>query len=398
MKNKIIAAVIVIVLLSLTAWGVKRYILAQEAKRIELTGSVETTEVEASFQVPGKIQTLLVDEGDSVKAGQLLAALDPKDYLQQKNAALAALKAAQTQLPQLETKIQLSQEQNAGQVNLAQAGVGQSSQRLAELKNGYRAQEITKAEKDRAAAASTLKMAKKDWRRAENLYKDDALSGQQRDAAKTNYQVALARYQQASAQYDMLKEGNRTEDIGMGASQLAQSQANLQLAQASRPETETLVKQRKTLEAQIKQAEANFKFSQNQLNHTRLYAPISGVVLVKPREAGEVIASGTPVVTLGNLQKLWLKAYINETDIGKVKLGQKVAVSTDSYPGKTYHGEVYYISSQAEFTPKNLQTKEDRVKLVYRIKVSLENPEQELKPGMIADGVIKLADSGAEGK
>jgi len=390
MRKRVVIILIILVVLVIVSMVVKNIIKIRESKIIELTGSVETTEVDASFQVPGKIKRLLVDEGDRVKTGQLLAVLDSKDLLSQKASAQAVLESAQSQLPQLETRIQLSREQNSGKVWLAKGALNESTARLNELHNGYRTQEVEQAAKEVDAASSSLKLAKKDYNRAESLYREDAMSGQQRDAAKTNYQVTLARYKQAAAQFNMLQEGNRTEDIEMGASKVDQAQANLKLAQVLHLETENLLKQKQTLEAQVKQAKANLNFADIQLQHTRLYAPINGVVLVKPKEIGEVVSPGSPVITLGNIEKLWLKAYINETDIGKVKLGQKVAVTTDSFPGKKYQGKIYFISSEAEFTPKNLQTKEDRVKLVYRIKVSLDNPNQELKPGMIVDGTVNL--------
>ena len=106
-----------------------------------------------------------------------------------------------------------------------------------------------------------------------------------------------------------------------------------------------------------------------------MYTPIDGVVLVKSAEPGEVLAAGTTVVTIGDLDHPWLRAYINETDLGRVKLGQKVKLTTDSFPGKVYWGTVSFISSEAEFTPKQIQTKEERVKLVYRIKIDVDNSQ-----------------------
>ena len=106
-----------------------------------------------------------------------------------------------------------------------------------------------------------------------------------------------------------------------------------------------------------------------------MYTPIDGVVLVKSAEAGEVLAAGTTIVTIGRSRSPWLRAYINETDLGRVKLGQKVKLSTDSFPGKIYDGRISFISSEAEFTPKQIQTKEERVKLVYRIKIDVDNPQ-----------------------
>jgi HlyD family secretion protein len=130
--------------------------------------------------------------------------------------------------------------------------------------------------------------------------------------------------------------------------------------------------------------------AQVHLGYTLLTLPISGVVLVKNVEEGEVVSPGTPVVTIGDTKHPWLRAYINETDLGRVKWGQQVTVHTDTYPGKTYAGKISFISSESEFTPKSVQTRKERVTLVYRIKVSLENPHLELKPGMPAEGEISL--------
>ena len=138
----------------------------------------------------------------------------------------------------------------------------------------------------------------------------------------------------------------------------------------------------------MKEAASAIEVVNTQIEYSNLYAPISGVVLVKNTEAGEFIVPGGAVATLGDVAKPWLKAYINEADLGRVKLGQKVSVTTDSYPGKVYPGKIIFISSEAEFTPKNVQTAKERVKLVYRIKVNMENPHGELKPGMPADARI----------
>jgi HlyD family secretion protein len=132
------------------------------------------------------------------------------------------------------------------------------------------------------------------------------------------------------------------------------------------------------------------EISQTQLADTEVYSPISGVVLVKSAEPGEVLAAGTTVLTIGDLEHPWLRAYINETDLGRVKLGQKVKLTTDSYPGKAYWGKISFISSEAEFTPKQIQTKEERVKLVYRIKIDVDNSSRELKNNMPVDAEIML--------
>jgi HlyD family secretion protein len=111
---------------------------------------------------------------------------------------------------------------------------------------------------------------------------------------------------------------------------------------------------------------------------------------VRNAELGEIVAAGTPVATLADLDRVWLRAYIPETDLGRVKWGQEVAVKTDTFPDKTYRGRVSFIAAKAEFTPKSIETYRERVTLVYRVKIDVENSNRELKPGMPADAVIKL--------
>ncbi|HEU0264849.1 MAG TPA: efflux RND transporter periplasmic adaptor subunit, partial [Geobacterales bacterium] len=131
--------------------------------------------------------------------------------------------------------------------------------------------------------------------------------------------------------------------------------------------------------------------AKSRLDYATLTSPIAGVVLAKNIEAGEQVSAGTPVVTIGDLNDTWLRAYIAETDLGRVKVGQQATITSDTYPGKVYHGMVTFIAQTAEFTPKNVQTEKERVKLVYRIKISIPNPAMELKPGMPADAVIQLS-------
>lgn len=145
--------------------------------------------------------------------------------------------------------------------------------------------------------------------------------------------------------------------------------------------------------ARLQQAEEALAQARTRLGYAELTAPLSGVVLAENVEPGEFVAAGTPVVTIGELDPVWLRAYIKETDLGRVKLGQSVRVTTDTYPGKAYRGTVTFIAQDAEFTPKNVQTDKERVKLVYRIKITLANPEQELKPGMPADAEIDITDN-----
>jgi HlyD family secretion protein len=142
--------------------------------------------------------------------------------------------------------------------------------------------------------------------------------------------------------------------------------------------------------AEIARVRALVALVDSQLADTEIVSPIDGVVLVKSAEPGETVAAGGAIVTIGDVDHPWLRGYVNETQLGRLKLDAKVRVTTDSYPGKTYDGRVSFISSEAEFTPKQIQTLEERVKLVYRIKVDLPNPARELKLNMPADAEILL--------
>ena len=146
-------------------------------------------------------------------------------------------------------------------------------------------------------------------------------------------------------------------------------------------------------QANIKNAQESLKLAQIVLGYTALYAPFSGVILVRNAELGEDMQPGTPVFTLADLDHVWLRAYINETDIGRVRFGQAALITTDSYPGQKYIGRISMISENAEFTPKSVETHAERVTLVYRIRIDIENQSRELKPGMPADATIELIKS-----
>jgi len=147
-------------------------------------------------------------------------------------------------------------------------------------------------------------------------------------------------------------------------------------------------------QARLQQAREALQLSETRLSYTTIVSPLAGVVLTDSIEAGEFVAPGTPVVTVGDLHHVWLRGYIDETDLGRIKVGQAVRVTADTHPDKVYQGRVTFIASEAEFTPRSVQTTKERVKLVYRIKVDIPNPDLELKPGMPADGEVDTTGAG----
>jgi HlyD family secretion protein len=200
------------------------------------------------------------------------------------------------------------------------------------------------------------------FERMKPLFERGVVPKETLDNAEAAFKMARAVSQAAMENYLLVKEGPRKEDID-------------------------------DARAQVEQARASVKLNETQLGYTTLYSPISGVVLVRSGEVGEVVNPGTSILTMTDIENVWLKAYIPETDLSKVKWGQEVIVTTDLRPKKEYKGRISFISSQAEFTPKQIQTEKERVTLVYRIKVDILNKDRELKPGMPADGKILLASS-----
>jgi len=196
---------------------------------------------------------------------------------------------------------------------------------------------------------------------------------------------------------DELEKVKNADQAGLKAAQAASNQAlddyqRLEKLFAAGAVSEQKRNSAKTAaesaQANVESFQAQLALAQTRLGFAELASPINGFVLVKSAEAGEVVQSGAAVFTIADLRDIWLTAYVNETELGRVKLNQEVEVRTDTYPGKAYSGRVSYISEESEFTPKQIQTSAERVKLVYRIKVKIDNAKQELKPGMPADGKI----------
>jgi HlyD family secretion protein len=294
---------------------------------LRIAGNIEAHESVISFKVPGRIVELPVQEGQYVKQGDLLARLDDDDYRQQVSVDEATVHTREAEL------------------NLGLAG--------------SRKQEILAAKQSLIDAESDLELKRAEFRRRQALLGEQAVSQEDVDSAETLLKRAEATYRRIKENYNQIVEGTRKEEIVV-------RRADLQLAQE------------------------NLKKSRVNLSYTVLSAPVSGVVLVRQAELGEVVSSGTPVATIADVDHLWMRGYINETDLGRVRWDHPATVRTDTYPDKEYHGRVSFIASQAEFTPKSVETYKERVTLVYRVKIDLENPNRELKPGMPAEAVIEM--------
>jgi len=388
--KKIIPIILLVVALGVGVYLWRTGFFAPKANSIAVSGNLELTQVDLSFKTAGRLIERRVDEGNWVKQGDLIARLDPVE-LQRTNVRDKALViGAKSNYDQLITSIAFQKATLESDIAAQVAALNVAQAKLDELLNGSRQQEIQQSAAAVNDAKAQLEFARLDWDRSQTLFKNDDISKQQYDQARTKFESATAMLRQAEEKDSMVREGPRKEDIAGARADVARAQAAVKTAEANRLEVQRREQELGERESEIQRTQAQVGISQKQLSDTEIYTPIDGVVLVKAAEPGEVLAAGTTVVTIGDLDHPWLRAYINETDLGRVKLGQKVKLTTDSFPNKVYWGVVSYIASEAEFTPKQIQTKEERVKLVYRIKIEVDNKEHELKNNMPVDAEILL--------
>jgi len=362
----------------------------KDSHNLLVSGNIELTQVDISFKVPGKLIGLDVDEGAFVKKGQVIARIDREQVERQRSRDEASVASSQSQYEQIETGVRWQRATLESDIALRKAEVRAAQAKLNLLLAGSRPQEIQQARAAVADATAQHDQAKADWDRSQELYNYNDISKAQYDQARMRVESTAAVLRQAQERLALVEEGPRKEDKEAAQADVERAQAALQASEANRLEIERREQDVKAHLAEIAKARAQVAITDTQINDTVVTSPIDGVVLVKSAEIGEVLAAGTTVVTIGDIDHPWLRAYINETDLGRVKLGQAVRLTSDSYPGKTYPGRISFISSEAEFTPKQIQTREERVKLVYRIKIDVQNPQHELKSNMPVDGEIQL--------
>jgi len=358
--------------------------------RIVVSGNIELTEVNIAFKTAGRLIERSVDEGDIVKKGQVIARLDQDQLLAQRDRESAGLQSARSLLAQAETALAWQRGNQAAELEQRRAELASYQARLQELKSGSRPEEILEAKAAVDSAQAEYDRAKKDWDRAQTLYKNDDISTAQYDQYRSRWENAEAMLKQIKERQALVLAGPRKEQIEAAEAQVERARAALKMAESNALEIKRREQELPLRQAEIARAGANLALIESQISDTTATSPVDGVVLVKAADVGEVLAAGTTVVTIGDIDHPWLRAYINETDLGRVKLGTRAKVTTDSYPGKEYEGRVSFIASEAEFTPKQIQTQEERVKLVYRIKIDLNNPNHELKSNMPADAVLIL--------
>ncbi|NJD10332.1 MAG: HlyD family efflux transporter periplasmic adaptor subunit [Gemmatimonadetes bacterium] len=321
--KRIIPAIIVLVVVVTAGWLLFGRGNGEDANAITASGTVEVTEADLGFQLGGRIAAIDVHEGDAVRAGQVLARLDAAELDARRSAAEAQVAAARAL--------------------------------LLELQRGARPEELEQAIAAESAARRRLEEVAASAERTRALEQGGAASKEQLDQAETGLALARAQHEQAAQQLRMVREGPRAERVS-------------------------------AQEAVVRQARGALAQVDAQLANAVIHAPFAGVVSVRHREPGETVGAGMPVLTVQDPKDRWVRIYVREDEVGRSALNQPARITADAYPGRAYPGHVSFISSEAEFTPRNVQTAEERVKLVYAVKVNItDDPRSELKPGLPAD-------------
>jgi len=383
--------VIIVVLALLIGTGLFVYLGQQKARQGELyySGTVEATQSHLAFQTGGRVLRVEVREGEAVVKDRLLAELDPAEFRSRLEQAKATLEKTLKNREQAETLLMVYQKTLPAEEARAEAGLRALKSQLNELKAGSRTQEIARAKQAMQGAASVMEDAKKNAARYETLFKRGTVSEKERDAVRLRYETALPEYERSRETYDLVREGSREETILTAEARVAEGEALLNQARSNLVRIEAAKREVEAAGSIVAAARSALNQTAIQLDYTQLKAPREGIITSRSIEPGEVVTPGREVLTLSDLATVDLKLFIDETQIGKVKLGQEVEVRVDTFPDKTFAGRVTFISPEGEFTPKIIQTRKERVKLVYLVKVSIPNPQHELKSGMPADAWLR---------
>lgn len=354
----IIALVVIVTATALSAGWFRRN------NTLQGSGTVEARNIRVGSKVGGRIDKVLVREGDQVAPGQILITFDDKELqaaLEQSRAS--AEKAARGFRPE--------------EIAEARAAAAQAKAEYEMRKNGYRQEDIDSAKADLDRANADEVRTHLDFDRYNALAKKDLISKQQRDTAEANWKVAVAQQQSAQHKLAELQRGYRPEEIASAEARYREAQATLEkLERGNRRED-------------IELAKAAYAYDEARYREREVTAPAAAVVEVLDVRPGDLIAPNTPVATLLERDQIYVRIYIPETQIGRIHLGQKAEVRVDSFPNQAFDGLVEQINQQAEFLPRNVQTREERVHQVFGVRIRINDPSGHVLAGMAADVKLK---------
>jgi len=353
MKMTVITVLITLfIIISLSIWWFDTQQKILPEGLIQTNGRIEGDHYTVASKVPGKVMQLLAHEGDAVKEGQVLVKLDDVQVRARVAQSQAELEILSAQLKSSQTTLAMMKKQIPLQIDTAKA-------------------EIAHADAALASAKASAKQAAKDSRRFSELLKKNTVDKETAEHKNLTWTIARAEFATAMAALTQSKK------------RLAEAELGWEKIEAKKHDVASIV-------AKLKQAQAALVEKQSVLDDLTIQAPATGTITTRIIDKGEVVVAGSPLFDIVDLNRLYLKVYVPEIKIGKVRLNLPARIYTDAFPEKPFAATVRYIASQAEFTPKEVQTPDERVKLVFAVKLYLnENPHQQLAPGLPADAIIR---------
>jgi multidrug resistance efflux pump len=340
---------------------------------LKVSGFIEADEVRLGSRVGGRVARVAVEEGARVAAGAVLVELEPYDLAERLAQAKGERNARQAELDRLAAGFRPEERAQA------QARLDQASANLEKLENGPRPQEIAAGEAHLRLANAQLDLAQAEHTRVANLVERDAVTTQELDQAVKELKVAQENVRVREEELNQLREGTRAEDLRAAEALHEEARQALLLS-----ENGYRVEEVDAARAALHAAEAAVRAIEAQLAELTVRAPVAGIVDAVELQPGDLVAANAPAVTIVDAAHLWVRAYVPENRLG-IEIGRRVAIGVDSFPDERFAGEVTFISQQAEFTPGNVQTPEERSKQVFRIKVEVRSGLDRLRPGMAAD-------------
>jgi len=406
--------------------------LSHPQQSMKLSGTIEAKEITLACKVTGRVNNVLVEEGQVVRAGQPLVEIALPELQAQREKQQAEIELREARLLELRNGARsaelararaladqaylnwrmLKSGYRAEDIGMANAQRQEAERQLALLQTGYRIEEVDQAQAQMEEKKTHLQWAERDYERYQLLASDGAVSVREADEMKTRRDEAKSALDAASKNYakyrvgpradeilaarerlkfsqereHMMLKGPRPEEIGMAWQQYAQAKAALDLLSEG-----TRFEQIAQSKAALEEAKAALAELDAQLEDKTICSPADAEVSVMDLHKGQILAANKPVLKLTRLDNMWIRLYIPEHQLSRVRMGQKVDLTADSFPGKTFHGKIVQIPSTAEFTPRNIQTSEERASQVFGLKVAIDNRQRLLRGGMNAEIVLPAA-------
>lgn len=373
-RNLLLILVVILALGGLIAYS------QYQVEPNRVSGFVEADEIRVGSRVGGRVRVLHVEEGERVRQGQVLIELEPFDLIQREQEALQTLAVREAEYQRLYAGLRVEE------IAQAKARHDQFQARYDLLKAGPRQQEIDAAQARLTAAEAELKLAQETHKRTEQLFQRKTISREEMDKASEQLESSQAMVLMREKEKALLDSGTREEEIREAAARLEEAKQAWQQAEKGF-RSEEIEQARAARDA----AQASLNVVREQIKELQVTAPVDGVIEALDLRQGDLVPAGAPVLSVMDDSHLWVRTYVPQNRVG-LQVGQKLMVTADSFPGEQFPGEITFLARQAEFTPSNVQTPEERRKQVFRMKVALETDEKQLRPGMTVDVWLEPGD------